>query len=113
MSDYKIFTILYELGKQQFLIGVTNEEPPRVAAQGVNTSRPLPQNVKDAILKTVMDVRKMTKTPEFIDYNAPSSRMSYSLLGNITVNPVEPYGKPNKTVEETVKELKEKLGKQK
>lgn len=109
MNNAEIFTILYEVGGQQFLIGVTKDHPPVIAAQGVNTTRPLPQNIKEAIINTVMDIRKMEDVPEFIDYNAPSTKMSYSLLGNLTVNPIAQYGKPQKTVNEVVKELKEKM----
>lgn len=109
MNNKKIFTILYEVGEQQFLIGVTKDDPPIIAAQGVNTTRPLPQNIKDAIIDTVKDIRKMNGEPKFIDYNAPSSRMSYSLLGNLTVQPIAQHGRPQKTIDEAIHELTEKM----
>lgn len=108
MNNKEIFTVLYEICEQQFLIGVTNEDTPKIAAQGINTIRPLPQNIKDAIINTVKDIRHLDKTPQFIDYNAPSSRISYSLLGNLTVQPITQLGR-QKTIEEATQELKQKM----
>ena len=104
-----MFTILYEVRNQQYLIGVTNEEIPTIATLGVNTSRPLPQNIRKAIIETVMELKNLTEEPQVIDFNAPSRRFSKTVLSDFTKNPLEEIEQPAKTIEEALVELKAKM----
>lgn len=108
-DDTEVFTILYEVRDQKYLIGVTNEEVPVIAALGINTSRPLPQNIKTAIAETVMEMKSLTERPKVIDFNAPSQRFSKTVLGDFTRSPLEGAEKPAKTIEEALTELKTKM----
>lgn len=104
-----VFTILYEVRDQKYLIGVTNEDVPVIAALGINTPRPLPQNIKRAVTETVMEIKNLTEEPKVIDFNAPSQRFSKTVLGDFTRSPLEGIEKPAKTIEEALAELKAKM----
>lgn len=111
-NNKDVFTILYEVRDQKYLIGVTNEDVPVIAALGVNTPRPLPQNIKRAIIETVMEIKNLTEEPKVIDFNAPSQRFSKTVLGDFTRSPLEGTEKPAKTIEEALAELKTKMQKE-
>jgi hypothetical protein len=112
MAEKDIFTILYEIKDQKYLIGVTNDFIPTIAAMGVNTPRPLPTNVKTALIKTVMEIRKMRAEPKFIDYNAPSENISKSVLGNFSIRPMDEFTRSARSVSEVLTELKIKMGRE-
>ncbi len=108
-----VFTILYEINGQQYLIGVTNGHVPTVASIGVNTPRPLPQNIKSILTEKIMQIRKMDKKPQVIDYNAASTNISKTLLGDFSMSPKAQYENhtlPIKTIEEALAMLKTKMG---
>jgi hypothetical protein len=108
-QELKIFTILYEINGQRYLIGVTNEAVPKITSMGANTSRPLPMNIRMALINAIKDLRNLTEEPLVIDYNAPSHRFSQSLLGNFSITPAENYNNPAKSEEEVLAELKAKI----
>ena len=110
-STDDIFTVLYEVNGQKYVIAVTNEAEPQIASMGVNTPRPLPKNMRDALLQMVKEVRKLDHDPELIDYNSPTSHASETLFGNYSVTPISTMSSP-KSVETVIKELEEKLKKQ-
>jgi len=103
-----IFTILYEVNAQKYLIGVTNEVIPTIAALGVNTTRPLPRNIRTALVESVKELRRLNQEPKVIDYNAPSNKLSSSVLSNFSVAPLTDY-KAVKSVPEALAELKAKM----
>jgi len=106
----QIFTILYNLEEQQYLIGITNDHVPLIASMGINTPRPLPTNIKTTLINMVMELKKMDESPKFVDYNMPSARVSGSILSNSTIiNPVDHFDTPNKTLEEAIEKLKKKM----
>ena len=105
----EIFSILYEVNAQRYLIGVTNEDVPRIASMGVNTQRPLPINIRTTLIAAVKELKNLNEEPRVIDYNAPSSHASVSLLGNFSVTPIGDAGKPAKTIEEVLVELEKKI----
>ncbi len=108
-TNKEVFTILYEVRNQKYLIGVTNEDVPVIAALGVNTPRPLPQNIKKAIIESVMEMKNLTEEPKVIDFNAPSQRFSKTVLGDFTRSPLEGTEEPAKTIDEALAELKAKM----
>ncbi len=110
-SANNIFTVLYEVNGQKYVIAVTNEVEPQIASMGVNTPRPLPKNMRDALIQMVKEVRKLDHDPELIDYNSPTSHSSEALFGNYSVTPISATSSP-KTVETVIKELEDKLKKQ-
>jgi hypothetical protein len=112
VANREMFTILYEVRDQQYLIGVTDADVPIIAALGVNTSRPLPQNIRQAVVETVMEIKKLQKPPEVFDYNAPSRRFSRTILGDFTSNPLEGIKQPVRTIEEALAELRSKMQKE-
>lgn len=107
-----MFTILYEVKDHQYIIGVTDEKVPVIAALGVNTSRPLPQNIRRAVVETVMEIKKLKDEPRLIDYNAPSQMFSRTVLGDFTKSPMAGVKQPARTVEEALAELKLKMKKE-
>jgi hypothetical protein len=109
LAQKDIFTILYEVGKQKYLIGVTNEETPTIASLGINTSRPLPQNIRKAVVETVMELKGMRQEPQLVDYNAPSHKFSKAVLGDFSKNPLDGTEQPAKTIAEAIAELKMKM----
>lgn len=110
-STDDIFTVLYEVNGQKYVIGVTNDPEPQIASMGVNTPRPLPKNMRDALLQMVKEVRKLDHDPKLIDYNSPASHGSETLFGNYSVTPISRVTSSPKTVETVIKELEEKLRK--
>jgi len=104
-----IFTILYEVNGQQYVIGVTNTPVPEIATLGVNTPRPLPTNIRGALITVVKELKGIDQEPVFIDYNAPSVRVSKEMLCNFAINPLEGVERPSKNVSESLLELKAKM----
>ncbi len=109
-SSDDMFTILYEVNGQKYIVGVTNEQEPQIASMGVNTSRPLPKNMRDALLQMVKKVRNLDHDPKIIDFNSPASHASETLFGNYSVTPISESG-DTKTVEEVLTELESRLRK--
>lgn len=104
-----IFTILYEVNGQQYVIGVTNSSIPEIAALGVNTPRPLPMNIRGALIKVVKELKGINQEPIFIDYNAPSVKVPKEMLCNFAVNPLDNFERPTKDVSASLIELKAKM----
>lgn len=105
-----IFTILYEVNGQKYVIGVTNEADPQIASMGVNTPRPLPKNMRDALVTMVKEAKNLDHDPKLIDFNSPTSHASETLFGNYSVTPISTFG-TSKSVEEVLGELEKRLKK--
>jgi hypothetical protein len=106
-TEKEIFSILYEVNDQRYVIGITYDAAPKIASRGVNTGRPLPSNIKQALIAMVRKVRNLKVDPEFLDFNLPSEQSSLTLLGNFTVTPET--DQPMRTSEEVLRELQKKL----
>lgn len=104
-----IFTIVYDVNGQKYAIGITHDAVPEIAAVGMNTTRPLPKNMRDALIEMVMEVKQLNEPPHLVDYNAPTSYASRSLLGNFSVTPINAIGPVIKDEDEVIRELKAKL----
>ena len=89
---------------------MTNAVVPQIASMGVNTSRPLPTNMREALIQMVKEVKVLDNDPKLIDFNSPTSHASEALLGNYSVTPISAFN-ALKTVEEVLKELELRLRK--
>ena len=109
MAENDIFSILYEVNGQKYVIGITHTKEPKIASLGVNTPRPLPKNMRDALVAMVKNVRKLDHEPVFIDFNSMKDRASMSLLENFSVTPMAMEDTPIRSSEEVLEKLKLKL----
>ena len=105
-----IFTVLYEVNGQRYVIGVTNDDLPHIAAMGVNTPRPLPQNIRTVLVDVIKELKELKdQKPQVIDYNAPSSHFSPAMLNNWSIMPKIDETYPARSVPEAVAVLKAKM----
>ena len=105
-----IFTILYQVNGQRYVIGVSNDDLPHIAAMGVNTPRPLPQNIRTALVDVIKECKELkNQEPKVSDYNAPSSHFSKAILNNWSITPKIDEAYPARSVPEAVAVLKAKM----
>ena len=74
MKPNNVFTIRLSVGEKgradQYIAGITNENPPRIGVVGVNTSRPLPSDLRFALSQYVAKAAQVsTEKVEIIDHN--------------------------------------------